>query len=408
MRKPLTPLQAFAEDARNASERASDVGDALIPWLSVAQSADQLSSVTGPSRSLALKAAQTLLHAFATERPSMRHDARPAPADQLGQVAEQFRVAAEAMEKAGCFELAYTTVSAICRLTARADYVSAALATVHLGRIARQMNELSTAEDCYATMLNTSMRKRDGPLAARGHIGLALLLDMRGNLPAAEAEYLKALGLAVPSGSTFASACQGLMTISLDSGRVADALLYGWQLYDATENDLDARTSALADLSVVALRAGFFQAAMSGFEHALTLSRVPRVHMVTLSGAVRAAARLGDVERVRHFDQELRRDIARANLPHVSAMVLLYSAEAWAVLGQCETANARLQESRDLAYRYGFHEYEFKADALAAGWERAERRNVPVANVVLDPILTFNRQDPHLNLGIHRLDALSV
>ena len=141
MRKPLSPLQAFAEDARHASERASDVGDALIPWLSVAQSANQLSSVTGTSRSSALDAAQTLLEQFASSRPSMRHDARPAPTDQLGVVAERFRVAAEEMERAGCFELAYTTVSAICRLTARADYVSAALATVHLGRIARQMND---------------------------------------------------------------------------------------------------------------------------------------------------------------------------------------------------------------------------------------------------------------------------
>ncbi|MBL0169223.1 MAG: hypothetical protein IPP90_00655 [Gemmatimonadaceae bacterium] len=408
MRKPLTPLQAFAEDARHAAERASDLGDALIPWLSVAQSADQLSASSGVRRTVALDAARALLVAFANERPTMRHDVQPAPSDQLERVAEQFRAAAEAMERAGCFELAYTTVSAICRLTARADYVSAALATVHLGRIARQMNDLSTAEDCYVTMLNTSMRERDGPLAARGHIGLALLHDTRGNMPAAEAEYLKALELAVPSGMAFASACQGLMTISLDGGRVADALIYGWQLYDATEHDLDARTAALADLSVVALRAGFFQAAMSGFEHALTLSQVARVHMVTLSGAVRAAARLGDLERVRQFDQELLRDIARANLPHVAAMVLLYSAESWAVVGQRGTANARLQESRGLANRFGFHEYEFKADTLAAGWARAEQHNAPVANVVLDPVLTFDRQDPHIGVGIHRLEALSV
>jgi len=278
---------------------------------------------------------------------------------------------------------------------------------VHLGRIARQMNDLSTAEDCYSTMLNTSMRERDGPLAARGHIGLALLHDMRGNLPAAEGEYLKALELAVPMGLAYASACQGLLTISLDGGRVADALLYGWQLYDATENDLDARTAALTDLSVVALRTGFFVAALNGFEHALTLSRVPRIHMVTLAGAVRAAARLGDSGRVRRFDLDLRKDISRANLPHVTAMVLLYAAEAWAVLGEMKTANERLQESLTLASRHHFREYEFKAESLAAEWKRAAKGKA-VKDVTLDPIIAFDREDAQIETGIHRLEALAL
>lgn len=408
MRKPLTPLQAFAEDARNASERASDAGDALIPWLSVAQSADQLSSVTGPSRSLALKAAQTLLHAFATERPSMRHDARPAPADQLGQVAEQFRVAAEAMEKAGCFELAYTTVSAICRLTARADYVSAALATVHLGRIARQMNELSTAEDCYATMLNTSMRKRDGPLAARGHIGLALLLDMRGNLPAAEAEYLKALGLAIPGLAAHAAASQGLMTLAISGGRLADALIYGWQLYDATENDPEARMAVLSDLSVVALHAGFFAAALQGFEHALTLSKVARVRLDALAGAIRAAARVGASSRVEELDRDVLVCIARANLPHGEAFALLCAAEAWAVIGNRPTALERLNSSLDVSNRHGFNEYRFRADALSETWKRDGLERSAAEAVVTATPMRGTRREPAVDAGMRRLEALSV
>ena len=407
MRKPLTPLQAFAEDARNASERASDVGDALIPWLSVAQSADQLSAITGASRSLAIEAAQALLDQYGDDRPTMRHDAQPAPTDQLGRVAERFRVAAEAMERAGCFELAYTTVSAICRLTARADYVSAALATVHLGRIARQMNDLSTAEDCYVTMLNTSMRERDGPLAARGHIGLALLHDMRGNLPAAEGEYLKALELAVPMGSTCVNACQGLMTIALVGGRLADALLYGWRLYDATENDFDGRTCALADLSVVALRAGFFAAALRGFEHALTLSQVPRVRLVTLSGAVRAAGRVGDADRVERFDREVLKDVARANLPFEAAHAFLCLAESWALVGSLDRARQRLREVTILSERFGYNEYLFRADALAAGWAESPAPQPIVVEADSVPLIG-TRQDPVVDVGIRRLEALAV
>ncbi len=407
MRKPLTPLQAFAEDARHASERASDAIDDLVTWLSVAQSADQLSLLTGDARDAALVRAERLLVPFADQRPSMRHDVLPPPSDQLGQVAEHFRVAAEAMEKAGCFELAFTTVSAICRLTSRADYVSAALATVHLGRIARQMNDLSTAEDCYTSMLDSSLRERDGPLAARGHIGLALLQDMRGNLPAAEAGYLRALEVAVPMGAAYVAACQGAMTMAIARERLADALLYGWKLHDATASDLDARAAALSDLAVVALRAGFIDAALKGFEHALTLSQVPRIHMVTLAGAIRAAARRGNASQVMQYDVDLRKDIARANLPHSATLVLLCAAEAWAAIGQHGVAGERLAEGVSLASRFGFHEYVFKAEQLASEWERARVRRVPVSEFILDPAIPFDPSDTQVERGIHRLEALA-
>lgn len=408
MRKPLTPLQAFAEDARKAAERSVDVGDVLVSWLSVAQTADQLSALSGRLRDDAMLQARPILQAFADDRPSMRHDAQPAPDTDVARIAEQFRVAAESMEKAGCFELAYATVSAICRFTAGADYVSASLATVHLGRIARQMNDLSTAEDCYTTMLTTSMRERDGPLAARGHIGLALLHDMRGNLQAAEGEYLRALELAVPSGSTSISACQGLMTISLVSGRLADALLYGWRLYDATEDDFDERTCALTDLSVVALRAGFFEAALRGFEHALTLSQVPRIRLHVFSGAVRAAARLGDNERVVRFDRETLQDIARANLPFEAAHAFLCLAEAWAVLGVSETAHQRLAEAKTLADRYGYNEYRFRAEALAASFLETPSRIPSATSDGEETPMVGSRQDPAIDVGIRRLEALAV
>ena len=67
--------------------------------------------------------------------------ALPEPTVPIPRLAEHFRAAAEAMENAGCYELAFTTVVAICRLTAHGDAVTATLATLHLGRIARRMND---------------------------------------------------------------------------------------------------------------------------------------------------------------------------------------------------------------------------------------------------------------------------
>lgn len=408
MRKPLSPLQAFAEDARTGIERAFDAGDDLVSWLSLAQAADTLSNLKATDRTAALSEAKALLEPFANARPSMIHDAKPAPADDVTAVAEQFRVAAEAMENAGCFELAYSTVSAVCRLTSHLDYVDTALATTHLGRIARQMNDLGTAEDCYTSMIETSMRKRDGPLAARGHIGLALLQDMRGNLPAAEAGYLKALDLAVQMGPTYASACQGLMSIAIDGDRLADALLYGWKFYDATENDPESRAFALTDLSIIALRSGFYRPALAGLEHALTFVMVPRIRLVALAGAIRAAARLGFMEKTQTYDRDLILDVGRANLPHIASMALLYAAEAWGALQQFEVANERLRQSLQLSQRFNFHQYVFRAEALVDSWERAQRNEIKLSDVAVESFMTDNRDDPRVDSAIHRLELLAV
>lgn len=408
MRKPLSPLQAFAEDARTGIERAFDESAELVTWLSLAQAADTLSNLRATDRIVALGQAKELLLPFASKRPSMVHDARPAPVDEISVVAEQFRVAAEAMEMAGCFELAYATVSAVCRLTSHSEYVDTALATTQLGRIARQMNDLATAEDCYTSMLSTCVRKRDGPLAARGHIGLALLQDMRGNLPAAKQGYFKARGLAVPMGPTYAMACQGLMTISIDGDQLADALIYGWDFFDASEGDIDLRASALADLSVIALRAGFYEPALAGLEHALTLSQTPRIRMVVLAAAIRAAARLGNVAKVQGYDANLEINIARANFPYVASMVLMYSAEAWGVLGQFEAANARLQRSLRLAEQFGFEEYVFRGEALAESWTRARRNEIRLGDIVVEKPIKGDRYDPQVVTAIHRLELLSV
>lgn len=374
MRKPLSPLQAFAQDVQHAASRDVDVGDDAMRWMSIAQTAELLATTTGKLRSAAFREAESSLSAFAGKRPTMIHDAQPQSSDPLARVAELLRLAAEDMERAGCFELAYVTVSAVCRLTSSADYVSASLATLHLGRVARQMNDYAAARDCYETMLTKAGRERDGPLAARGHIGLALLHDMRGNLPAAEAEYREALRLATPLGGAYASASQGLMSLALTRGNLADALLHGWNVYDASENDAEVRAGVLGELAGVALSAGFPEPALRGYLHASGLSELPRLHVVTASGIIRAAARLGDRELASQFDQRLLLDIARANLPNAASMALLYAAEAWALLSEMTTARARLDQGRALAEQFGYFEYVFRADSISESWRAAEER----------------------------------
>lgn len=404
MRKPLTPLQAFAEDARLAAERGSDVGDEMVVWLSVAQAVDRLAGAPAREQPAVISEARQLLAPFATRRPTMTHDAKPAPVDSLDILFEQFRVAAEAMELGGCFELAFTVVSAVCRLNASHGYVGAMLATTHLGRIARQMNDYSAAEDCYSNVIATGARERDGPLQARGHIGLALVYDMRGNMPATEAEYHRALAVAAPLGTCAIAAWQGLMSMAMVRGQLADALLYGWKIYDAAGDDIDARIGVLSDLSIVAMQAGIMAPAINGFKQALSMCTTPRQRLPVLSGALRAAARVGDVPMAVAYDDDLLLTIRRANQPYMAAMTLLNAAEGWLWLRELDRATARVATARELATRYRYAEYEFRADELdrQIAQERKTVSPSPVENFVpgeVDGGLAMHR-------GIRRLEAL--
>ncbi|QJR36098.1 tetratricopeptide repeat protein [Gemmatimonas groenlandica] len=399
MRKPLSPLQAFAADAGGATDRGVDLGAQLMSWLSVAQSADMLAGGSAPTEQ-ALAQSTALLAEFGDQRPSMVHDALPEPTVPIPRIAERFRVAAEAMEIAGCYELAFTTVAAVCRLTAHADAVTATLATLHLGRIARQMNDFAAAQDCYDRVVVRATRERDAPLAARGHIGRALLSDMRGNIPAAEASYRKALDLAVPGGGAYTMACQGLITLAINRQQLGDALLYGWQLHDASAEDSELRYIALFELSVVALHAGFPEPALRGFTYTLERIAVPRLRLLVLGGVIRAAARLRRPHEVAATREAIERTIRDANQPHDAAQVLIQCAGALYEINDPSGARAALQAGRDLAARHGYHEFVFRADEMEASWSRSAPPEIPAADVA--PRV----RQRALRVGIERLTAL--
>jgi len=347
-----------------------------------------------------------LLAEFADQRPSMVHDALPAPTSPLPQMAERFRVAAEAMEIAGCYELAFTTVAAVCRLTAHADAVTATLATLHLGRIARQMNDFPAAQDCYDRVVVRATRERDAPLAARGHIGRALLSDMRGNLPAAQASYRKAMELAPPAVGAYSMACLGLMTLAINRQDLGDALLYGWRLHDASTEDAELRFVALFELSVVALHAGFPEPAMRGFSHALDRVRVPRLQLVILGGAIRAAARLRHLEQVATFRSAIERTIRDSNHPHEAAQALIYAAGALHEIDDVGGARSALDAGRTLAEQYGYHEFVFRADGMADSWSRKEASDSANAPVAATSTAVPPLKQRALRSGIDRLAAL--
>jgi tetratricopeptide (TPR) repeat protein len=407
MRSPLPALQAFAHDARALASMEDERAERLTTWLAVAKAAERLCVLGESERDAYLAEIPATLLPETEQRPTQVHDAKPAPTDALGRLAERLRLEAEQMERSGCFELAFTTVASVCRLVAHGGSVPRLTATVQLGRIARQLGDLDSAADCYQQVTEVALHERDGPLAAFGFIGLGNLARNRGNRPLERSLFERALTLAHPGGRVEAMASQGLMNVAISENRPIDALLHGWRAYDLASDESETRAMILSNLALVSLQADFAEAALRGFLHALSLTDVPRIQLPTISGAIRAAARLREHRRVHQLNAEGEAAAERARMPFESARFLLYAGEAWTTVGDIAFARRRYADAIAIAREYGFHEVVLRAEEALDRLDRAEtppsRPNLTSASVSHDPAGRAVAA-----AGIARMEALRV
>jgi tetratricopeptide (TPR) repeat protein len=366
MRSPLPALHAFAHDARTAAG-LDDADERLPQFLAITKMAERLSGLDSADRDAYLASLAGELLPATAARPTLVHDAQAEPTDSLARLSERLRVEAERMERSGCFEMAFATLSAVCQMSSHADLTTRLTATVHLGRIARQLGDFETATDCYTMVTDEGLRERDGPLAALGFIGLGVIAQNRGNRPAERSMFERALSLALPGGSAEASASQGLMNVAIAEHRHIDALLHGWRAYDLAEDRPEVRAMILSNLALTSLHADFTAAALGGFMHVLTLTDTARIRLPAIGGAMRAAARLREDQRVVVLNEAGDREAVRAALPYESARFLLHAGEAWTTVGDREFARRRYRDACDMAIQHGFFEIRVKAeDALEA------------------------------------------
>lgn len=401
MRLPLSAFAAFAEDSRKPGSAEAGNDDRAQAWLTIASAAETLGSLRGRERTEFLREFDDSLLPPAGKRPSIVHDVAPAPDAGLGQVAERFRVAAEEMERGGFLNLAYTTVSAICRVMVREDNPSRLMTTIHLGRIARELSDLSVAIDCYRSVVTEGLRERDGPSAARGFLGLALVAVMRGNYPLVRSMFEQMVQHALPGSNTEGLGQMGLSNVARREGKFADALIHGWRAHDIT-TDPDERLGILGNLSVIALDAGFPKAAMNGFLHVLSLSETPDNVLGVLHGAMLAAAELKDEARLRQFHVRGNATASAYNQPFEIARVELSAGTAWQRIGKPETARIHFGRALEVASAHEYHELGMLAEA-ALGTVHTPPTPDQAPKPAHEP-----GSDERLAVGIARLVALGA
>lgn len=407
MRSPLPAFQAFAHDAKSRSSSDDALDERLSNYLAVAKAAERMSVSRAAEHDAYLSELAADVLPPSDARPTLTHDVQPAPVESIARLAERFRVEAERMERSGCFELAFTTVSAVCQLTARSDLATRMLAAVHLGRVARQLGDFETAVDCYQTAADEALRERDGPLAARAFVGLGNVAYTRGNRPAERKMFERALSLAHPGGAAEAAASQGLMLSALAERRLIDALLHGWRAFDLTAPGSEERTMILGNLATASLYGDFAAAALRGFLHVLTLTNTARIRLPTIGGAIRAAARLREQDRVRSLDRDGDIEAERARMPFETARFLLHAGEAWAMIGDNDFARRRLQDAIAIASQHQFFELQMRGEDALELLERNELAR-PAVNRTAAEVSGYSNEQEVVRAGIGRLEALSV
>lgn len=407
MRAPLTPIKAYVHDVQSAGSAGKDdaTNDArLSHWLTVAQAAERLAKLPKneqPAYVLAL--ARGVLPPRGGRPTQTEGDGRVA-SEPIEQLAERLRLDAEDMERAGCFELALTTVSAVCRLLSDSRLSARLLATAHMGRVARQIGDLETATDCYSTVVDGGKTSGDGPVAAHGYIGLGNVAHARGNRPEQKSCFRQALELAHRGSPVELSAHQGLMVVANLEHDLADALLHGWRAHDLAPPDSEVQLEIIGNLARTAFESEFFDAARSGFDYVIQRAKFPRIRLPAIGGAMRVAAVTNRRDEVSSLDALGQQEISESAAPFDVARFLLWNAEAWQSLGDVARRNRSVEHAIQLAGTFGFNEIRFKAEA----WSSSAPRSRPLTPAGPRTPTWHADSSVVVKDGIHRLVALSA
>ena len=242
----------------------------------------------------------------------------------------------------------------------------------------------------------------DGPVAAHGFIGLGNVAHARGNRPDQKTYYLRALELAAKGSPVELSAHQGLMVTANQQGELADALLHGWRVHDLAAPNSEVQFETLTNLADSAVKGGFFDAALSGFDYVVQRTTLSRLRLPAIGGGIMAAAFRGSRDLVNQLEKLGRAEVKRAALPHESAKFFFSAAEARQHLGDGESVSRLIAETLKLADEFGFHELRVRAGNLLEA-QRSKKSPTRTARSTY----AGDQSDPMVRDGIGRLCALS-
>jgi tetratricopeptide (TPR) repeat protein len=277
--------------------------------------------------------------------------------ESAGALATQIRGAAANAEEAGALLLAREMLSDLSELVAHAPPVERGMILIQLGRVARTLGELDTAQDFVRAAGDIGRSTGTPELEAREVAAQAVLARVRGNHPAARslfqqaAERGEALGLADVAGQGH----QGLMIELAEVKDFDNALRHGWQALSAARTQQSREAEMLVNLAQLCADAGYDAAALGAFAAALARTSAPRLRLPTLAGVATAAGRLGDMARLAEAERRIATEASDA-FPFETARAWLAVAHARRSVSDEAAADAAARKAAVIAKAHGFHE----------------------------------------------------
>lgn len=403
MRHPQGPLEALRADmAANPSNEAIERWGGT--WLVVAQALHRLSDLSPHARR---PYAERLLRVWAqsdalgAEIPdelvpaladAMRLGDRTDPSAAVERFLRALGQFVEAMERAGAFHLAFTTLGLGRRAFPQASARAQGMALVQQARVTRQLGDLATAAEMYDLIDRLGRDAGDAEVRGRAANGQGNLANMRGNYPEAREAFHRTLAFAREAPALAIFAHHGLMVGAIAARDVETALVHGWRAFAGTVGDAERRADLLTNLGEVARMAHAPAVAMTCYLASLRLTRLDRIRLAALGGAVLAAVDLRDFDQLDVLTRDAEAAIVRSNQPYENAFTLVELAEAHAGAGRAPAALAYAARAAALAAAGGFHEVAHRVEMVRARLDtgpariaasRASRHQAPAEHRVV-------------------------
>lgn len=240
------------------------------------------------------------------------------------------------------------------------------------GRVSRRMARWEEAARWYGVARDVA---EAGGLEGRVALvlgGVASMHRDRGNLPAARAVLSEALPVARSSGETRAlgDVYLGLAAVDHLSGRLADAMAWGWQAVEAYQT-VDERVIALAALGGILLDLGDVDAATDAWSCVRDMSRHDFYRLYAVDALGHLAALRGDAASFAALSAEADALDWAGGAPSARAEILLYRGLSHRALGDPARARRWLREAVSFAEEHGFSRTLFRAEAALDALEAA-------------------------------------
>lgn len=276
-------------------------------------------------------------------------------------------VIANEIEDAGAFALATTILDRARYLVGVSQPRLHGRNLAQQARILRKIGELDMATEVYSSVHELAVEHDDAELAARAHLGKAVIARVRGNYPEARREFLSVLEQ--PGGTPaidelHSHAYHGLLIAAAVAGDFDTALAHGRVALDRARV-AEHQVELLANLAGVCLLAGQHRAALNSYLRVLALASIPRIRMAAIGGAALAAAHLKLPLVVSELATAATSAAEQSGLQHETADMLREIAEALAVVGDAGAAEIYRNQALGMAQRGGFFELVHRLETMA-------------------------------------------